>query len=234
MGRPWVSAAWAAILVAASGCADGADPPGSAPSSSSSSTTTAPAPPPNGGDCDVDAPLPLLPTWADHAGEWSGFMQVDAARPQGIRGAGDAADPGLSLLVDHGMEPTSALDVEVGFSLVSGVHPDGAGLAFHWTGPSYNVVRYSPSEAGWHLFTIIEGNRTKVETEPMDVVRWVEPCDWVTLRVVAEGHDVKAYQGQHLVLEATLPPPASGSGQAGLFLRGDTVALFHGYTVRAA
>jgi hypothetical protein len=231
MGRPLVIVLLAAMLAATAGCADPADPTGAGTSSTSSSATTAPAP--GGGDCDVDAPLPLLPTWAGHEGEWSGFVQVDAVRPQGIRGAGDAGDPGLSLLVDHGMEPTSSLDVAVDLALVSGVHPDGAGLAFHWTGPSYNIVRYSPSEGGWHLFTVIEGNRTKVEPRPLDVLHWVDPCEWVTLRIVADGRDVRAYQGQSLVLEATLPAAASSSGQAGLFLRGDTVALFDGYIVRA-
>lgn len=227
-------AAMAMALMALAGCTDGAGTgqgDGQGTSSASSSTT---GNGPTAGDCDVQAPLPLPPTWVAHGGAWAAFVQVDPGHPEGIRGAGDAGDPGLSLLVDHAMGSLSAIEVQASFALVSGTHPDGAGLVFHWTGPSYNIVRYSPSELGWHLFTVIEGNRTKVEPEPIDVVRAVDACEWVTLRIVADGPDVKAYQGEHLILQATLPAEASQAGRSGLFLRGDTVALFDGYSARAA
>jgi hypothetical protein len=219
-----------AALVATGGCLDeGPTQDGESTTSSSSSPPT-PAP---AASCDADAPLPLLPSWAGHGGSWAGFVQADPAHPDGIRGQGDPAEPGLSLLVDHGQQSVPAIVVEVDLALVSGEHPDGAGVAFHWTGASYNIVRYSPSEGGWHLFTVIDGNRTKIDPVPLDVQRTVDLCQWVQLRVVADGLDVQAYQDGHLILEATLPDAASACGQAGLFLRGNTVALFDDYATRS-
>ncbi|HJQ93764.1 MAG TPA: hypothetical protein VJ874_05715 [Candidatus Thermoplasmatota archaeon] len=146
-----------------------------------------------------------------------------------MRGEGND-DPGLSLLVDHAAPASPSLDASVDLALVSGRHPDGAGLAFHWVGDSYNIVRYSPSEGGWHLFTVIGGERAKVNTTvPPGAPAGPAWCDWTTLRLVAQGAEVQAFQDGGLVLEASLPTGASTSGQAGLFVRGDSVALFADY-----
>jgi hypothetical protein len=124
----------------------------------------------------------------------------------------------------------STLDLNVDLLLASGEHPEGAGVAFHWSGDSYNLVRYSPSEGGWHAFTVIGDNRTKLETPP-------EPgapegpgfCRWATLRVEVVGEDVRVYQDGAAVLTAVLPAEAVREGLAGLFLRGESVGLFTGY-----
>lgn len=212
------------------GCSDD----GEGPEASTSSPTSSTAPPgPDGGDCDVDTRMPTVPTWAAHGGSWEGFLRPDADRPQGIRGDGAPGEPGLGLLIDHASGPFDAVEVEVDLALVYGRHPDGAGLVFHWTGDSYNIVRYSPSEGGWHLFTVIDGNRSKVDAPaPATVPKGPSWCEWVTLRVVADGHDIEVFQDGETVLSATLQPDASAKGQAGLFVRGDSVALFDGYAAR--
>lgn len=221
------------LLLGIAGCLDDPADTDAPPTSTSSSTPTS-APPPSGG-CEADvASLPLLPTWAAHGGSWSGFAQADPARPQGIRGEGEA-EPGLGLLVDHATGPFEAVDVQVQFALVSGRHPDGAGLVFHWDGGSYNIVRYSPSEGGWHLFTVIDGERSKVDTSPLpDAPVLPAWCEWTTLRIVSDGAEVEVLQDGEAVLHATLPSGASAAGQVGLFVRGDTVALFGGYAVAGA
>lgn len=199
------------------------------PGSSVSATESQTSGPGPGAGCDVAAGLPVPPTWAAHGGAWGTFIQPDLGRPHGFRGAG-AADPGLSLLVDHSVPASSAVDAGVDLALVSGRHPDGAGLAFHWSGASYNLVRYSPSEAGWHLFTVVDGERTKANaTYPAVAPPGPAWCAWTTLRVLADGRDVQAFQDGQLVLQAALPEGASTSGEAGLFVRGDSVALFAGY-----
>lgn len=219
----------AALAVLAGCLGDGAGP-SPEPSSTASQTSSDPGP---SQDCDVDSGLPVLPNWAAHGGAWGTFVQPVPGRPQGIRGAG-SADPGLSLLVDHSTPASSTIDASVDFALVSGEHPDGAGLAFHWSGESYNIVRYSPSEGGWHLFTVMDGERTKANaTSPTTVPAGPGWCAWTTLRVLAEGAEVQVFQDGQAVLEATLPDGASTSGEAGLFVRGASVALFAGYA-RAA
>lgn len=220
------------LTVASPGCLDA--PGGGASPTGTATPSPSPAPPPGPtGDCDAGDPLPTAPTWAAHGGTWATFVQAETRHPQGIRGAGAAGEPGLSLLVDHGTPASPSFDASVNFALVSGEHPDGAGLAFHWTGDSYNIVRYSPSEGGWHLFTVIDGERTKVNATAnpasMPGPAW---CQWTGLRVVAEGANVEVWQDGVSVLRASLPDGASTSGQGGLFLRGDTVALFDGYSRR--
>jgi hypothetical protein len=222
--------AWIALASVLSGCVDGSDGAPTATGTSTSSSSPSPGP---ASDCDLDAPLPLAPTWAAHGGTWGSFVQPDVAHPQGIRGEGTPGEPGLSLLVDHGVPASATVDASVRFALVSGFHPDGAGLAFHWAGDSYNLVRYSPSEGGWHLFTVIDGERTKlnatVEPDGPPSPTW---CEWTELKVVAAGASVEVWQDDAAVLRTTLPDGASTSGQVGLFLRGDTVALFDQYARR--
>lgn len=215
-----------ATFVLLAGCLGDSAAPEPGTSATASQTPSDPGP---AQDCDVDADLPLLPNWAAHDGAWATFVQPDLGMPQGIRGAG-SADPGLSLLVDHGTAASSSLDASVEFAMVSGRHPDGAGLAFHWAGESYNIVRFSPSEGGWHLFTVIDGERTKADaTAPTTLPALPGWCAWTTLRVLAEGAQVQVFQDGQAVLEATLPDGASTSGEAGLFVRGDSVALFADY-----
>lgn len=213
-------------VAALAGCAG--DDAGAGPSASSTGSQTSTSPGPDV-ECDLDAALPVPPTWAAHGGSWGTFLQPDLVHAQGYRGAG-AADPGLSLLVDHSTPASATADVSVDIALVSGQHPDGAGLAFHWSGDSYNIVRYSPSEGGWHLFTVIDGERTKANaTVVADAPAAPQWCAWTTLRVLANGADVQVFQDGEPVLEATLPEGSSTSGEAGLFVRGDSVALFADY-----
>lgn len=225
-----VRRAWASVVLLGAMLVAGCTSPGQDGEPEPSSLSPSPTPAPPGRDCDAElGGLPVPPTWAAHGGAWSTVALADALPPHGLRGAG-TDDPGLSLLIDHSAGPFTTVEATVEVLLVRGGHPDGAGLAFHWDGPSYNLVRYSPSEAGWHVFTVVEGNRTKLDAAyaptPPPLPGW---CAWTQLRVVARGAEVQVFQDGEAVLEATLPPAASASGQAGLFVRGDGVALFRGY-----
>jgi hypothetical protein len=219
-------------LAALSGCLGADGGPGAAPAGPQEpGPEPAPAPPP-AGDCDAAVSgLPVPPTLVPHGGAWSSFVQPDLQGPQGYRGVG-AADPGLSLLVDHAAGSRAEVQATVHMLLVSGAHPDGAGLAFHWQGGSYNIVRYSPSEGGWHVFTVVDGERAKVNAtvapDAPPVPGW---CSWTEMSIVARGADVQVFQDGQEVLAAALPDGAATEGEVGLFVRGGSIALFRGLAI---
>ncbi|MEA3143587.1 MAG: hypothetical protein QOG31_911 [Thermoplasmata archaeon] len=171
--------------------------------------------------------------WTVHKGSWGAASNAtDAAHPLVLRGAG-VAEPGLSSIVP----PQSFTDFEatVAFKMLSGQHPQGAGLVLQFKDDdNYQIIRYSTTENGWHLFTVTAGNREKQGSASVAGETHPEQNQWVNLRVVSSGGHVQAFDGATKVIDYTLPATASHSGGVGPFVRGDTVAVFDDLKVHAA
>jgi hypothetical protein len=143
------------------------------------------------------------------------------------------ADRALSSLV-RDADSFRDLEANVTFRMLAG--DSGAGLVLHFRDErNFNIVRYSPREQGWHIFTVVEGNRQKQdEGSVTPPTTNPELGEWVGLRVRSEGGNVTAWHGDVKVIEYTLRPEASHEGRVGLFLRDEGMAAhFRGFSARA-
>ena len=211
------------------------------PSASTSSSTTRPAQPAGAlqeETFDAIAPGGLPAGWAPDVGTWT--VVANASAPSGAHVLQGAGAKGRNSL----LAPGAYLDFEatVTFVMVSGEHPQGAGLSFRYAQDgSYRIIRYSTSEQGWHYFIARGADAEKVhagsvaQNESHPVFH-----EWVTLRVRAEGRHVHAWHVQDaadggaprevLVIDLTETEDPK-EGQVGPFVRGDTVALFDDFRV---
>lgn len=164
--------------------------------------------------------------WVAHGGNWS-MVALNGSRM--LEGQGDEK-PGLSSLVAH-RGPFTDFTMTVRFQMLSGKHPQGAGVVFDWEGDSYQIVRYSLSEQGWHLFTVVHGNRDKQGNATLLNTTAPQFGQWVELRVEQRAGVVTAYDGATKVLQYTLEGDQSRSGLVGVFTRGNTVARFQDFHV---
>jgi hypothetical protein len=204
------------------GCTE-SDDGGDGPTTTGSTTT-------NGGDpdpCpDVDS-TSTVSGWTAHGGEWG--TQTTSLGPSVC---GRATGAVQSLVRDSGTY--SNLEANVSFEMLAG--DSGAGLVIHYQDESnFNIIRYSPREQGWHLFTLIDGNRQKQDAASVTPPTTnPELEEWVALRVTSTDGFVEAWDGQTKVIEYELPDEASHQGRVGYFLRDSgMVALFDDFEVRA-
>lgn len=182
---------------------------------------------------DTLAPGAIPAGWTAHRGSWGVVGNVtDPTHLLVLRGAGEA-DPGLSSLV----APVAVGDFNatVSFKMLSGEHPQGAGLVFGFQDEeNHQILRYSLSENGWHLFTVLEGNRQKRSEGSVVGGTLPQFNEWVTLRVESRGGHVQAFDGSTKVIDYRLPAEAVRVGGVGPFVRGDTVAVFDDFRVEPA
>ncbi|MFO1534890.1 MAG: hypothetical protein ABR586_04430 [Thermoplasmatota archaeon] len=192
-------------------------------------TSTSQAPAAAGEDFDALAVGGKPTGWTVHKGAWGAAGNgTDKAHPLVLRGAGEA-EPGLGSIV----APLSAADFEasVAFKMMSGEHPQGAGLVFHFQDDdNYQIIRYSITENGWHLFTVIDGNRQKQGAASVADETHPEANQWVGFRMESNGGHVLAFDGATKVIDYQLPAGAALRGGLGPFVRGDTVAVFDDFT----
>ncbi|HEX2065309.1 MAG TPA: hypothetical protein VHI93_00715 [Candidatus Thermoplasmatota archaeon] len=182
---------------------------------------------------DTIAPGSTPAGWTVHLGAWGVVENVtDPAHLLVLRGAGQA-DPGLSSIV----APVAVGDFNatVAFKMLSGEHPQGAGLVFGFQDDeNYQIVRYSLSENGWHLFTVLDGNRQKRSDASVTGGTLPQANEWVFLRVESRAGHVQAFDGPTKVIDYTLPAEAVRVGGVGPFVRGNTVAVFDDFRVEPA
>jgi hypothetical protein len=213
---------------ALAGCSDAGD--GGRPSTSTGptghgstgTTTAADACPSVGEDTGVAG-------WTAHGGRWGEEGVVDG-RADIV--CGKATGAVQSLVHDSGTY--SSFEANVTFDMLAG--DSGAGLVFHFADEeNFNIVRYSIREQGWHLFTMIDGERQKEENATVEgPTTNPELHEWVELRVVAEDGVVMAYDGETKVIDFELPEGASHQGRIGYFLRdAGMVAAFDAFSVQA-
>ena len=166
-----------------------------------------------------------LPTgWTAYGGTWR-IVNASSAGSV-LSGQGDK-DPGLSSLVNEGLGKVKGFDLRVELGLLSGADPQGAGVVFDWVDErNYVIVRYSTHEHGWHLFTVIDGERTKepnattsTQTDPGFNV-------WMDLRVTQRDGRVEAFHDETQVIDFVLDDRAPREGFVGVFVRGDSRAYF--------
>lgn len=233
MARPLAtSLAFLVSSLLVAGCAtDGGD--GGEPSPSS---TWAPPADPCPGVGDATTP----PAWTRHGGQWGAV----AAREGRVDLVCGKATSSLDSLVSDLLGPFTDLELNVTYAMLVGdwglttdtLHKAdaGAGVVLHYADPgNYTIVRYSPREQGWHLFTMIDGSRQKRD-EASVLAPTTNPGyhDWIQLRVRSEGGHVTAFDGVTKVIDYQLPADAPTTGRVGYFLRdAGMVALFDDLTV---
>lgn len=196
---------------------------------SESSTTTA-----QGTDaCPTVTDATVVPGWTKRGGQWG----VVAAMEDRVDAVCGEADQPLSILLSSGT--FSSVNASVAFNLlqddVGG--GSGAGLVINWKGDGdYVIVRYSPREQGWHLFTMTGGERVKRdEASVTPPTTNPEYHTWVNLTVVHKDGHVEAWDNGTKVIDYVLPEGASRSGQVGYFLRDEGMAaLFDDFRATAA
>lgn len=170
--------------------------------------------------------------WVASGGTWGGAANASApGHARVVEGSG--VDEVNNLVANVGGS-FSDFEANVSFDMVSGDHPQGAGMSFHYQDANnYQIIRYSLSEQGWHLFTMHQGNRDKKPegTVPGNTTS-PQFHTWVFLRVVSKGGHVTAFDGDVKVIDYMLPAEVVHAGAVALFVRGNTVAAFDDFHVR--
>jgi hypothetical protein len=198
-------------MIALPGCAE--DDDGNGGESTTETTTAA------GVAACTETPSGTVPGYTIHGGSWRELASYDGH--SGVI-CGNTTTPLASLVKDAG----SFTDFEalVSFNMLAG--DSGAGLVVHFADEqNYNIVRYSPREQGWHLFTMVAGNRQKQDDASVTPPTTnPEIGQWVQLSVRSQGGHVTAFDGNVKVIDYTLKPEASHTGKVGFFLRDDGMA----------
>jgi hypothetical protein len=205
------------LLTALAGCSDGDGDAGEpTPTGDDGGEPTDACP-------QVDEGSVVTPGWVEHGGNW-GTAPTMEGHVAPVCGEATAA---LSHLVNHAMSYDAVL-ANVSFNMLQDEvgGGSGAGLVINWKGvDDYVIVRYSPREQGWHLFTMTGGERTKQDdasvTPPTTNPDYHQ---WVQLSVRHEDGHVTAFDGTTKVIDYMLPADASHSGYVGFFLRDEGMA----------
>lgn len=151
------------------------------------------------------------------------------AQDGAMHGVGDAA---LHTLLVAPAGSLTDLDANVSFVLEAGEHPNGAGLAIHYADDhNYQIIRYSTSENGWHIFTMRDGNRDKQSDATVEGAPTHAFGDEVHLRVHSEDGRVTVYDEDVLAVDYVLPAEMSHEGGVGLFIRGQSTVAFDDFAV---
>lgn len=169
--------------------------------------------------------------WTVEGGSWSVVNASTAGRV--LSGRGDS-DPGLSSFVNEELGALDDFDLEVSVGLLSGSDPQGAGIVLHWwDAGNYTIIRYSTHEHGWHLFTVIDGERTKQESATTSTQTDPGFNVWVGLHVIQENDHITAFDAETKVIDYNVPDGHATSGRVGLFVRGNSRAYFDDFRVTA-
>lgn len=169
----------------------------------------------------------VVPGWTKNGGQWGPVADLDGHTTV-VCGK---ATSSLNSLVDTLSGPAENLELNVTFVMLDGDHglsddeldsaDAGAGVVLHFvdTG-NYTIVRYSPREQGWHVFTVVDGNRQK-QNEGTVAGSTTNPeyGQWVSLRVRSVDGHLEAWDGTTKVIDYMLPAQAAQSGLVGYFLR---------------
>lgn len=217
------------FAVSIAGCArDPSDPvtkPGASSTAHTSHATSA-STAPTGKAATESFDGPGLPTgWVAHNGNWS----INNSK---LEGEGDGRI-GFSSLVNHGAGTFNVYTLEINFTMLSGEHPQGAGVVMNWKDEkNYQIIRYSISEQGWNLFTFVDGTRDKQNNATVPNSAAPDFGALVHLKVTQKDGIVTAYDGNAKVIEFTLRNTDSKIGFVGAFCRGDTLADFDDFSVK--
>ena len=213
------------LIAALSGCADTADhgdeSTSGTTSTSSASTITYSEQFESG-----------MPTgWAVHnGGTWTAFSNSsDTEHPNSLKGVGKA-DPGFSSLV--GLQSYTDFEATMKFRIEDGVEQQAAGIVVHfYDDGNYQIIRYSINENSWHLFTFVDGTRTKQPDATLEAQTHPDFHQWIDLRVESKEGVITVHDGTTKVIEYRLSASDIDFGGIGPFVRGDATALFDDLTV---
>lgn len=182
------------------------------------------------------------PGWTTAKGTWTAQVNETAKSAtkvmRGISLRETSADK-VSVLVACPLGKYTNLDLTV---WLRNVEPDdglsaGAGIVIHYNDPTnMQIIRFSPREAGWHIFTWTpDAPRVKQNEASIATGIFHEDDEWIQLRVVSANGHITAYDAGTPVLQYELPAGHSGVGAVGLFLRAaadsDTTADFDDFHV---
>jgi hypothetical protein len=169
--------------------------------------------------------------WKKYDGTWAAQANTTSPlHPTVMQGQGRDA---LASLVANEAGTFTDVNVSVDFNMIQGEHPQGAGLVWHFQDDqNYNILRYSISEQGWHVFTMIKGTRDKRDAGTLANGTSPQFNEWHHLTLTSIGGHVKVWDGDTQVIDYTLPSDASHDGRVGIFVRGTGVAQFDNFAVK--
>lgn len=122
----------------------------------------------------------------------------------------------------------SDVDVTVRFKPISGEIDASGGVVFRARdGANYYVVRANSLEDNFRLYTVIDGDRSKIAGAHIEQP---ELGKWHTLRVVAVGDHIQAYLDDRLLLDHH--DRTFSEGWVGLWTKADAVTEFDDVVVR--
>lgn len=173
--------------------------------------------------------------WIDTGASWAVASDANATSGTNIlRGEGSPSKGRTSLLAAP-MGSYGDFNATIRVNLVSGEHPQGAGLSFRYKDETrYTLIRYSNSEKGWHIFVADGGEVDKKSNATLGIAGDLPKFgQWVDLHVLAAGDHIQAWWGTMKVIDYTeTSDTVARSGCVGPFLRGETVALFDDFQVK--
>lgn len=167
--------------------------------------------------------------WTNTGATWRVAVDPSAYSPPNVMEGTGSPTKGRTSLLNTPAGAYGDFSATVRFQLLSGEHPQGAGLSFRWADEEhYTLIRYSNSEQGWHIFVADGGEVDKKSAGTLGIAGDLPQFGaWIDLRVLAHGDRIEAWWGDMKVIDYTeTSPTVARSGQVGLFLRGATVALF--------
>jgi len=161
--------------------------------------------------------LKTLP-WKSYSGEcdWSGSKVKQSAT--------NSSYP-LILLEN---KRVSSVDISVDFKPISGNIDASGGVVFRAVdSKNYYIVRANALENNFRLYTFKNGYRSQIATATVD-----RPAlnKWHTIRVVADGNNIKAYLDGKLQIDHN--DSTFTKGYIGLWTKEDSVTIFNNITLK--
>lgn len=204
--------------------------PGKAPAKSESAASLQRWSFDDGTDGSIPAGFELLETASAGTPATWGIVS-DAGAPSGGKGFGvlKTANRGQTYNVALAPEFT-ATDVELTVSVKAdtGEQDQGGGVVFRAKGATdYYIARWNPLEKNVRFYMVVGEQRSAFAAAEVDL----DPSDWHTMRVIAEGKRFELFMNETSVLVAE-DETLAGPGRIGLWTKADAATWFDDLTAQ--
>lgn len=155
----------------------------------------------------------------------------DAAAPSGGKGFGVLSSKNAGQTYNVALAPDfEATDVELTVSLkaASGAEDQGGGVVFRaQAAHDYYIARWNPLEKNVRFYVVVGEQRSAFKAADVDL----DPSQWHTMRVIAEGTRMELFMDERSVLVAD-DETLKGPGRIGLWTKADAATWFDDLTAQ--